>query len=386
MSIIVQKYGGTSVNTPKKRNQVLEKIIGAKKQGNDVVVVVSAMGRKGEPYATDTFLEMLEQVGPGPRRETKDLLISCGEIITACIVAHALEQKGYKACPMTGFQAGFITDCNFNNAEIREINPKKIRQALEKGVIVVLAGFQGMTENGKITTLGRGGSDTTAIALGGELKADLVEIYTDVPGIAFTDPRIIPEAPYLKSIDFYSMHFLAKAGAKVIYHRAVKTAINYHQPFMVRSTFDDSSGTLVGSDGESIGGIYGASLLKNIFILKIKEHNTPETLKRLAVDEMYYQKDEDGSYLAVQAPLQPEKWPGDIRYSLSAECDLLTLVWNPAEDLSKTKVEQVLNSKGIVAQVFFNLPCGGAWAVSPNQSYHALRLLFNHFARKLIVC
>ena len=243
MAIIVQKFGGTSVNTVEKRERVLDKIISAKEKGYDVVVVVSAMGRKGEPYATDTFLDMLTEIGPAVQPRTMDLLASCGEIISTCLVAHALERRGYKAVPLTGFQAGIRTDRNFTNAEICRIDTTRIVKSLEDGWIVVVAGFQGISEDFDITTLGRGGSDTTAIALGGALGAELVEIYTDVPGVAFIDPRVIPDTPYLKSIDFYPLHVLARAGAKVVHHRAVQTAITYNTPFLVRSTFSNEVGT-----------------------------------------------------------------------------------------------------------------------------------------------
>jgi aspartate kinase len=214
MPLVVQKYGGTSVNSLEKRQKVLERITAARDDGNDVVVVVSAMGRKGEPYATDTFLDLLQEIGPGPTGRNKDLLASCGEVISACLVAHALKVRGYAAEAMTGFQAGIVTDGVFTNAEAVRVDPQKIRKSLLQGNIVVAAGFQGVTEDLEITTLGRGGSDTTALLLGGALGADLVEIYTDVPGVAFTDPRLVPGVPFLKSIDFTSMYTLARAGAK----------------------------------------------------------------------------------------------------------------------------------------------------------------------------
>lgn len=260
MSIIVQKFGGTSVNTPEKREQVLAKVIAAKEEGNDVVVVVSAMGRKGEAYATDTLLDLLLQVGPEPAGPLKDLLVSCGEIISASVMAHSLAQKGYKTVALTGFQAGIITDNDFTNADIKRVETDYIKRKLQEGNIVFVAGFQGITEQGEITTLGRGGSDTTALALGGALGADKTIIYTDVPGVAWTDPRLVPEVPFLKTIGFEPMYTLAKAGAKVVHLRAVKAAMDFDCPFYIRSTFQDGEGTLVGPMGEDYNGIYGLAV------------------------------------------------------------------------------------------------------------------------------
>lgn len=374
MPLIVQKFGGTSVNTAEKRGKVLDKIIAAKDKGCDVVVVVSAMGRKGEPYATDTFLDLLREVGPNPAPRTKDLLASCGEIISTCIVAHALEQRGYPACPMTGFQAGILTDEIFTNAEIKEINPVAVRNALQAGQIVVVAGFQGVTASKDVATLGRGGSDTTAIALGGALQADLVEIYTDVPGIAFTDPRLIAEAPYVQAIDFQPMYTLAKAGAKVIHPRAVRTAITYNRPFLIRSTFSDDPGTLIGRKGESFGGIYGIALTKGVLILKVQGNDQSGNWKRLALDEMFYRVEE--GYCQLAAQLEPSAL-NDKECTVSEECDLVTVVWDPASPATAQRVAAVLEGEGILNKGFFDLQAGGAWAVPSTQSARAVRVVFD---------
>jgi len=376
MAIIVQKFGGTSVNTVEKREKVLDKIIAAKEKGYDVVVVVSAMGRKGEPYATDTFLDMLNEIGPAAAPRTKDLLASCGETISVCLVAHALEQRGYKACPMTGFQAGILTDPNFTNADISDINPQKVQKALLDGYIVVAAGFQGVTADLDITTLGRGGSDTTAIALGGALGAELVEIYTDVPGVAFTDPRLIPEAPYVKSIDFYPLHMLARAGAKVVHHRAVKTAIAYNMPFFVRSTFSDDEGTLIGKCGESFGGFYGMALLKGVRVLKVEGPDHDGFWKKWAVDEIYYQDGLKECILVVQAPAGLSGIRQESSF-LSEECDLLTIMWDSTCGVTRETVEQVLVQKGINPLGFFNLTSGGGWAVPADRSTEAIRAVYD---------
>jgi len=377
MPILVQKFGGTSVNTPQKRDQVLKKVTSAKEKGYDVVVVVSAMGRKGEPYATDTFLGLLEEVGPGASPRTKDLLASCGEIISACLVAHALEQKGYKACPLTGFQAGIVTNGDFTNADITKVNAGRLQKELSEGKIAVVAGFQGITEGDDITTLGRGGSDTTALALGGALGAETVEIYTDVPGIAFTDPRLLPEAPYLQSIDFYPMHVLACAGAKVIHPRAVKAAINFKMPFYVKSTFSDEPGTLIGRKGENFGGLYGIALTKNVLIATVKGEDETGTWRAKAVDDLFYRVEPGRTVLAVPTSgVLPE---GCVA---SAECDLVTAVWEPESGVTAEIVQAVLRDAGIETAGFFGLHSGGAWAVPAGSAQAAVRAVFSFAGEK----
>lgn len=375
MPLIVQKYGGTSVNTQEKREKVLAKIISAKEKGNQVVVVVSAMGRQGEPYATDTLLGLLQEIGPDVQGRTKDLLASCGEIISACIMAHSLEQKGHKACACTGFQAGIKTNENFSNAEIKEINPERIKKALQEGEIVIVAGFQGWTEDLSITTLGRGGSDTTAIALGGALGADLVEIYTDVPGVAFTDPRLIPEAPYIKEIDFTSMHLLARSGSKVVHPRAVKAAINYNIPFKVRSTFSEEEGTLIGKKGESFGGLYGLALWKDIVIVKAKGSGQEGLWQKVAVDGLFCQRQDDEYCLAVQANNDTQGLE-ENKAMVSANCCLLTALWDEEQGMIWEELEKILQAEGIESKAHFTIPSGGTWAVPEDQAEQALQAIF----------
>lgn len=375
MGLVVQKFGGTSVNAPEKRAQVLGKIIKVKEKGNDVVVVVSAMGRKGEPYATDTFLDLLQQIGPNPDEKLKDMLISCGEIISVCVLAQALKERGFPAEAMTGFQAGIFTNNNFTNAEITRINPVRIQEKLQQGKIVVVAGFQGCTEEMEITTLGRGGSDTTAIALGGALGAELVEIYTDVPGVAFTDPRLIAQAPYIKSIDFEPMYILARSGAKVIHRQAVKTALNYNRPFVVRSTFDDCEGTLIGKPGENFAGIIGIAVMDDIIFLKVKVQDPAGVWEKIAVDQLFYQVEGDACHLAVQ--VNPESLAMKSECSVIEKCSLITLVWNPANEAIRRKIEVLLSKNNIQPKGFFALSSGGSWAISEQQSRQALQLLFN---------
>ena len=245
MGLVVQKFGGTSVATAEGWKAMLNHVRTCQSNGNDVVVVVSAMGRKGAPYATDTFIHHLEKIDPHIAPMKKDFIMSCGEIISAAIISHYFDVHELNAIPMTGFQAGILTNNEFNNADILHIDTQSIKKRLAEGKVVVIAGFQGITADGLITTLGRGGSDTTAVELGAYLQADRVDIFTDVPGVAITDPRMVSNVTYLSRISYENMYKLASNGAKVIHPRAVKVAQKSQIPVIIRSTFNDAPGTLI---------------------------------------------------------------------------------------------------------------------------------------------
>ncbi len=251
MKIVVQKFGGTSVATPEVRAKAVQKIINAKKSGYYPVVVVSAMGRKGAPYATDTLIELAKSECVDTHPREMDLLMSCGEIISSVIMVNALRTKGYEAVALTGGQAGIITDDNYGNANILKIQPDKILMYLEMGKIPVIAGFQGITESGDITTLGRGGSDTTAAALGKALSASFIEIYTDVDGIMTADPRLVPNATVLKHLTYSEVFQMADQGAKVIHPRAVEIAMSCNIPLIIKNVNGNGPGTMVSSYYES---------------------------------------------------------------------------------------------------------------------------------------
>lgn len=241
MSIVVQKFGGTSVATDESRIKVIDKIMGSKKRGNNVAVVVSAMGRKGSPYATDTLI----QLAPHLKGREMDLLMSCGEIISACVLADMLQQEGYQAVVLTGAQAGIITSDDFLEASILRVTPQRIVDLLSNGYIPVITGFQGISEVGNITTLGRGGSDTSASIIGEAIKADRIEIYTDVDGIMTADPRIFPEAKVIKDLSYSEVFQMADSGAKVIHPRAVEVARRAGIPLHIKNTFNNEIGTVI---------------------------------------------------------------------------------------------------------------------------------------------
>lgn len=245
MAILVQKFGGTSLTDHERRERALHHIRKGIEQGYQLVVVLSAMGRKGDPYATDTLLSLLEE-GDIPLRE-KDLLMSTGEIIASAVMSSALWKEGYPNTILTGGQAGILTNERFGNALITALRPERILRELEEGKIVIVPGFQGMSLDGEITTLGRGGSDTTATALGVALGAEYVDIFTDVEGIMTADPRIVSDARPIDVMTYTEVANLAHLGAKVIHPRAVEIAMQKNVPIRVRSTFSDGEGTLITS-------------------------------------------------------------------------------------------------------------------------------------------
>lgn len=245
MRILVQKFGGSSLTTEDCRLRAITHIERALAEGYALVVVVSAMGRKGDPYATDTLLQLIRNNGNRlPNRET-DLLMHTGEIISATVMCSMLNARGIKSTILTGGQANIITSEDFTNAQITTIDPKRILQELQAGNVVIVPGFQGRTADWEITTLGRGGSDTTATALGVALQAEMVDIFTDVNGIMTADPRIVEEAQPLSTVTYSEICNMAHLGAKVIHPRAVEIAMQTNVPIRVRSTFSDDPGTLV---------------------------------------------------------------------------------------------------------------------------------------------
>jgi aspartate kinase len=240
LGIIVQKFGGTSVATVEKILNVADRILDERKRGNDVVVVVSAMGK-----STDELISLAKQVSAKPSKRELDMLVTTGEQVTIALLAMALHEKGHDAVSMTGWQAGVETEPIHGSARILNIDTDRINRAIHEGKIVIVAGFQGITEDGEITTLGRGGSDTSAVALAAALGADRCDIYTDVTGVYTADPRYIPSARQLSTISYDEMLELANLGAGVLHPRSVEFAKNYQIPLVVRSSTEKVEGTYV---------------------------------------------------------------------------------------------------------------------------------------------
>ncbi|SDC60357.1 aspartate kinase [Rhodococcus tukisamuensis] len=248
MALVVQKYGGSSVASAERIRRVAERIVETKRAGNDVVVVVSAMGD-----TTDELLDLAQQVCPSPPAREMDMLLTSGERISNSLVAMAIHAFGEEARSFTGSQAGVITTGAHGNAKIIDVTPGRVRDALDEGSIVLVAGFQGVSQDSKdVTTLGRGGSDTTAVALAAALNADVCEIYTDVDGIFSADPRIVSDAQKLDTVSFEEMLEMAACGAKVLMLRCVEYARRYNVPVHVRSSYTTKPGTMVSGSMEDI--------------------------------------------------------------------------------------------------------------------------------------
>ncbi|MBY8872904.1 aspartate kinase [Micromonospora sp. PLK6-60] len=248
MALVVQKYGGSSVANAERIKRVAERIVAARKAGDDVVVVVSAMGD-----TTDELLDLANQVSPLPPGRELDMLLTAGERISMALLAMAIHNLGYEARSFTGSQAGVITTSVHGRARIIDVTPGRLKGALDEGSVVIVAGFQGVSQDTKdVTTLGRGGSDTTAVALAAALHADVCEIYTDVDGIFSADPRIVPNARHITQITYEEMLELAACGAKVLHLRSVEYARRAGLPIHVRSSYSTNTGTMVTGSMEDL--------------------------------------------------------------------------------------------------------------------------------------
>ena len=266
MSLVVMKFGGSSVGTVERMKHVAQRIVDKKQQGHQCVVVVSAMGD-----TTDDLIDLSRQLNERPPAREMDMLLTTGEQVSVALLSMAIHALGHEAVSYTGWQVGMITDGTHGKARIKDIKAHKIREALAKGNIVIVAGFQGMTEDQEITTLGRGGSDTTAVALAAAIGADLCEIYTDVDGVYSTDPRIVRKARKLNEISYDEMLELAFLGAAVLHPRAVEYAKHYKVRLVVRSSFTNHEGTLVKEEAvmEQGAAVRGIAYDKNVAKISI---------------------------------------------------------------------------------------------------------------------
>ena len=301
MAVIVQKYGGTSVGTVEKIQHVARRVVATKMAGNDVVVVVSAMA--GE---TDRLINLAHEMVEKPHGREYDMMVSTGEQVSIALLSMAIQDLGHKAVPLLGFQIKICTNSDFTKARIESIKADKISEAFKQGTIVVVAGFQGIDDQENITTLGRGGSDTTAVAIAGALKADMCEIYTDVEGVYTTDPTICPNARKLETISYDEMLEMASLGAKVLHTRSVEFAKKYDVSIHVRSTFSDNPGTVVSKEDVTMEkvAVAGVTYDKNeakITIIKVPDTPgvaskifTPISNANINVDMIIQNVSEDG--------------------------------------------------------------------------------------------
>jgi len=264
MKVVVQKFGGSSVATPEKIMRVAEKVVATRKKGYDVVVVVSAMGD-----TTDELLNLAHKINANPRRRELDMLLTVGERISMALLSMAIDKFGYESISLTGSQSGIITNDSHNNAKIIEIRPFRIVDELEKGRIVIVAGYQGVSYKKEITTLGRGGSDTTAVALAAALDAEYCEIFSDVDGVFSADPRVVESAQKIDEISYQSMQEYAEAGARVLNSQAVEFAKRKGIAIYCKSTFAEGSGTIVDKFlSQKRRGVLGVTYEEQIILLQ----------------------------------------------------------------------------------------------------------------------
>lgn len=240
--ILVQKFGGTSVV---KREKCVAKVLEAINKGYRLVVVVSAIGRSGDPYATDTLIKLAKEPSDDVPQKDLDLIMSCGETISSVIMAGCLRKAGLKSTALTGGQAGILTDENYGNANVIRVKPDNLSAMLNEGYVPVVTGFIGITSKGNVTTLGRGGSDITASILGEALKAERIEIYTDVDGVFTADPKIVPDAKILKSVNYLEVMRLARRGARVIHPKSVEIAMMSNIPLVIKNVCSEDEGTTI---------------------------------------------------------------------------------------------------------------------------------------------
>lgn len=361
MKIIVQKFGGTSVSTPEKRNNVINKIKEAINKGYIPVVVVSAIGRIGDPYSTDSLLSLIGN--DNIDKEEKDLLMCCGEIISAVVLSKALIINGFKNKVLTGGQAGIITNDEFGDADILNVNPSRIENLLNQGIIPIITGFQGSTENNEFTTIGRGGSDTTATVLGEALKAESIEIYTDVDGIMTADPKIVEKATVINNISYSEVFQLADEGAKVIHPKAVSYAMKGNIPIYIKNTLSDAKGTLISSTEEHISGthpVIGIAHTANRTQICIRfDENTEDSNyifsllseKNISIDlinifPQYKAFTVDDENAEVVEKILREK---EYNYTLIRNCSKVSLIGNGMKGISGVmfKVLETLNDANI---------------------------------------
>ncbi|MTI67492.1 MAG: aspartate kinase [Firmicutes bacterium] len=394
MDIIVQKFGGTSLANENNRIKATNKIINKYNEGIIPVVVVSAIGRLGSPYSTDTLLSLVNNKKLSTR--DLDLLISCGEVISAIVLANLLNEKGYNTTVLTGFQAGIITDDNFNKAKVIKVNKQKLLNNIKENNITIVAGFQGATEEGEITTLGRGGSDTSALILGEALKCKTVEIYTDVNGIMTADPRIVTNAKTIKEISYSELYQLAEDGAKVIHPRAVEVAQRSKIKIKIKNTLNECAGTLVTTENEmkKNNSIIEAITYKNkraqVIIKdnnkKINELMEELTNKNISIDLINFFIDKkvftiDESDLKLIQEILTFK---NYNFEIVKDCTKLSIIGHNMMGLPgvMAKIVNILYTAGIeilqTSDSHMTIWC----LIKNNDTKKAVQLLHNHFLLK----
>nr|WP_245349994.1 aspartate kinase [Cytobacillus eiseniae] len=373
VGLIVQKYGGTSVGDAKRIHNVANQVIEEKEKGNDVVVVVSAMGK-----STDHLVELAKGISEHPSRREMDMLLTTGEQITISLLAMALAEKGYQAISLTGWQAGIQTESVHGNARIIGIDPDRVEQALKQGNIVVVAGFQGITEDGSISTLGRGGSDTTAVALASAIKADKCEIYTDVTGVFTTDPRYVKEARKLLSVSYDEMLELAHLGAGVLHPRAVEFAKNHQIQLEVRSSLIREAGTIIEEEVKMEQNLVVRGVAFEEDIMRITIIGLPNSLTGLSRIFTALAENQINVDIIIQSTLQDQL----TNLSFSIKSENLNETIKVLEERKDVLKYEKIESEGNLAKVSI---VGSGMASNPGVAAEMFEVLsMNHIEVKMV--
>jgi aspartate kinase len=360
MSLIVQKYGGTSVGNPERIMNVARRVIATQDAGHRVVVVVSAMSG-----VTDSLIKLSKQVSQNPSEREMDVLLATGEQTTIALTAMAIHGLGRKAVSLTGAQAGIITDGVHTKAKIANITPKQVHDYLKKDHIVIVAGFQGETTDGRITTLGRGGSDLTAIAIAAAIKADVCQIFTDVDGVYTCDPRIVPSARKIDSISYEEMLEMASSGSKVMQSRSVEFAKKFGVVFEVRSSFNNNPGTIVKEETEDMENVVvrGVSVEKNQAKVTIRQvPDRPGTAAKIfsalaganVIVDMIVQSDSVGDTNDISFTLNKDELPKTVKALEAAVKEIAAKEIATEEGIAKLSIVGIgmRSHSGVAAKLF----------------------------------
>ena len=402
MRILVQKYGGTSVSTPEKRKLIVKRVQEAVEEGFKVVLVVSAMGRNGDYYATDTLRSLALQEYSDISLRELDLIMSCGELISAVVVAAVLSNNGIPSRAVTGAQAGFLTDGRYSEAEVLDCRPTGIVELLQRNEVPVVTGFQGSDPMGEINTLGRGGSDITAVILGAALEADKVEIYTDVSGIMTADPLIFKGARVIQQITYGEVFQLAHEGAKIIHPRAVEVAMRNNVCVVVRNLEDPCTGTLITAEsslkeeGYSTRGrrtVTGIAHYTNLvqFLIQL-EHPDPLREQEIfqSIAEAGVNIDLISVFPLMKAFIVKEEHSFkvenilkalEVPYALEKDCAKVTVVGTGMLNAPgvMAKVVKALNEHGIEIKQTGDSNISISLLISQQDLYRAIKTLHDHF-------
>ncbi|PTO63432.1 aspartate kinase [Vibrio splendidus] len=341
MPLIVQKFGGTSVGSIERIHHVAEKIIEAKNEGNQIVVVVSAMS--GE---TNRLVNLASQIDSVPNARELDVLLTAGEQVSMALLAMTLHKLGYEATSMTGYQAKIHTDANHNNATIERIDTAPIKALLDDDQIVIVAGFQGVNAKGDITTLGRGGSDTTAVALAGALQAKECQIYTDVDGVYSCDPRVVKQSKKLDTLDFPSMEEMARRGAKVLHLPCVQHAWRHNVPLRVLSSFEEGEGTLIAGN-DCLNDIAGIAIQRDMVRIECLNQDLPSLMSHcqlLGIEVCSVIEETERAALIIKQDISVKlKLVFAEKIRNSEQVSLLTVVGSRTQDI-------VVSSHGLLSE------------------------------------